>query len=87
MTTVLKLSFHEQQNEKEIFLNFYHPLTNLTYVGMVESHVCILQERYDPLSRAKLWAIPQNEGMSVPRSCCATNVRYKPKLSQTQGYR
>ena len=28
---------------------------------MVSSHICILQERFDPSSRAKLWAIPRKE--------------------------
>ena len=28
---------------------------------MVNSHVCILKERFDPLSKAKFWAIPRKE--------------------------
>ena len=35
--------------------------TNLFYAGMVDSHVCNLQERFDRLSEAKLWALPRKE--------------------------
>ena len=28
---------------------------------MVDSHVCILQERFDPFSNSKLWALPRKE--------------------------
>ena len=51
----------------------------MLYTGVVESHVCILHERFDPLSGAKLWALPRKElclcqrvvapQMSGSRSC------------------
>ena len=28
---------------------------------MVDSYVCMFQERFDPSSKATLWALPQNE--------------------------
>ena len=30
-------------------------------VGIVDSHVCILQERFDPLSRGKFWAMSRTK--------------------------
>ena len=53
-----------------IFQNFwvgqpYHTFTFTTslfaYTGMVDSHVCILQESFDVLSRANLWTMPRKE--------------------------
>ena len=31
------------------------------FVGMVDMHVCILQERFDPSSKSKLWTMPRKE--------------------------
>ena len=52
---------------------------------MVESHVCILQEKYDPSSRAKLWTMPQNQlclcqGVAVPKT---SGSRICPERSDT----
>ena len=54
-----------------IFQNFWvgtnliiHSLSLLaysSYTGMVDSHVCILQESFDVLSRANLWTMPRKE--------------------------
>ena len=38
-----------------------HFTTNLFHAGMVDSHVCILQDVVDPQPGVKLWALPKKE--------------------------
>ena len=42
-------------------MNIDLSFTKLFYAEIVDSHVCILQETFDPLSGAKLWALPRKE--------------------------
>ena len=43
-----------------LFLFLFFVLFCVFVLGMVGSHVCILQERFNP-SKAKLWAMPRSE--------------------------
>ena len=57
----------------------------MLYAGMVESHVCILHERLDPLSGAKVWALPRKElclcqGVVAPQT---SGSRSCPRLKDT----
>ena len=59
----------------------------MLYVGMVESHVCILHERFDPLLGTKLWALPRKElclcqGVVAPQM---SGSRSCPRRSNTDG--
>ena len=64
----------QQRNDRNELIT----LTNLLPLGMVESHTCILQERFNLSSKAKHWAMPRKEVC-----LCQGVVAPKPLASQS----